>query len=191
MPNLYWTQALFDAAFANETTDDLAEGLTNLYFTIARARAVLNASPPISYNATTGSLSIPMASASASGYLSSLDWTTFHAGSSLSGVPTSRTISTTAPLSGGGDLTADRVLGIVNAAADGVTKGAAAFASLGFTDNGSGVISLRAPQQVYINAGSPNGVITVNTTLPCICLDTTNNVTWQKTDGLVTNTGWV
>jgi len=35
--NLYYTQARFDAAFANEDTDELTEGTSNLYFTTARA----------------------------------------------------------------------------------------------------------------------------------------------------------
>ena len=45
-----------------------------------------------------------------SGYLSSTDWSTFN-----NKVPTSRTISTTAPLQGGGDLSADRTLSITQA----------------------------------------------------------------------------
>ncbi len=57
------------------------------------------------------------------------------------GVPTSRTISTTSPLAGGGDLSANRTLSIANAAADGVTKGAAAFLAADF-NSASGVISL-------------------------------------------------
>jgi len=34
--NLYWTQTRFDTAFGNKTTDDLTEGSTNLYYTNAR-----------------------------------------------------------------------------------------------------------------------------------------------------------
>ena len=56
-------------------------------------------------------------------------------------VPTTRTISTTSPLSGGGDLSADRTLSIANALADGATKGAAAFTANDF-DSASGVISI-------------------------------------------------
>ena len=48
-----------------------------------------------------------LASTSASGYLSSTDWNTFN-----SKVETSRSISTTGPLSGGGDLSANRTLSI-------------------------------------------------------------------------------
>lgn len=57
------------------------------------------------------------------------------------GVPTSRTISTTTPLAGGGDLSANRTLSIADAVADGATKGAAAFTASDF-DSASGVISL-------------------------------------------------
>ena len=56
-------------------------------------------------------------------------------------VTNGRTISTTAPLTGGGDLTADRTLAIADAAADGSTKGAAAFTANDFNAT-SGVISI-------------------------------------------------
>lgn len=56
-------------------------------------------------------------------------------------VSTSRTISTTSPLTGGGDLSANRTFAINNAAADNSTKGAATFDSNYFDDNGSGLIS--------------------------------------------------
>lgn len=56
-------------------------------------------------------------------------------------VPQSRTISTTSPLSGGGDLSANRTLSIADAAADGTTKGAAAFTAADFNSS-SGVISI-------------------------------------------------
>lgn len=61
--------------------------------------------------------------------------------SGLGGVPTSRTISTTTPLSGGGDLSANRTLSIADAVADGVTKGAATFNANDF-NSATGVISL-------------------------------------------------
>lgn len=56
-------------------------------------------------------------------------------------VPTTRLINTTAPLAGGGDLSADRTLSIANALADGATKGAAAFTAADF-DAAAGVISI-------------------------------------------------
>ena len=61
--------------------------------------------------------------------------------SGLGGVATTRTISTTTPLSGGGDLSANRTLSIADAVADGTTKGAATFTASDF-NSASGVISL-------------------------------------------------
>jgi len=73
--NLYYTQARFNSAFAAKTTTDLAEG-TNLYYTDARARAAITGTSPISV--TAGVVSITQSSASANGYLSSTDWSTFN-----------------------------------------------------------------------------------------------------------------
>ena len=47
-------------------------------------------------------------------------------------ISSTRTINTTAPLAGGGDLSADRTLSIADAAADGTTKGAASFTTNDF-----------------------------------------------------------
>lgn len=59
----------------------------------------------------------------------------------LGGVPTTRIITTTSPLSGGGDLSADRTLSIADAVADGSTKGAASFTASDFNST-SGNISI-------------------------------------------------
>lgn len=59
------------------TTSDIAEG-TNLYYTNTRARNSMNATSPIVYNAGTGSFSIPNASGTVAGYLTSSDWTLFN-----------------------------------------------------------------------------------------------------------------
>lgn len=73
-------------------------------------------------------------------------------------VPNSRTISTTSPLSGGGDLSANRTLTIADAAADGTTKGAASFTANDFNAS-SGNISID-----YTNgqaaSGSTKGFLT-------------------------------
>ncbi len=81
-------------------------------------------------------IGITQSSGSADGYLSSTDWTTFN-----NKVATSRTLSTSSPLSGGGDLSANRTLSIADAAADGSTKGAAAFTAADF-NAASGVVSI-------------------------------------------------
>lgn len=57
-------------------------------------------------------------------------------------VRSTRRINTTSPLSGGGNLSADRTLSIANAQADGENKGAATFRSDHFDDDGLGAISL-------------------------------------------------
>jgi hypothetical protein len=56
-------------------------------------------------------------------------------------VQPARSISTTSPLAGGGDLSANRTLSIADAAADGTTKGAATFTASDFNST-SGVISI-------------------------------------------------
>jgi hypothetical protein len=65
-----------------------------------------------------------------------------------SAVQPARTISTSSPLSGGGDLSANRTISIQNAAADGTTKGAATFAVNDF-EAVNGLISID-----YTNAQS-------------------------------------
>ena len=60
------------------TTDSIPEGSSHLYFTSTRARSTVSASSPLSYNLSTGVFSIPAASSSTNGYLSSTDWSIFN-----------------------------------------------------------------------------------------------------------------
>jgi len=62
-------------------TDDIQElaSPTNRWFTDTRARAAVSASSPLAYNSGTGVFSIPAATSSQNGYLTSTDWTTFNA----------------------------------------------------------------------------------------------------------------
>lgn len=60
------------------STDALAEGSTNLYFTFDRARSASSATSPIFYNTATGIISSQPATSSQHGYLSSTDWSTFN-----------------------------------------------------------------------------------------------------------------
>jgi hypothetical protein len=60
------------------TTDDIDEGITNLYFTNARARLALSANTPLVYDDSTGTFSIQLATSGQNGYLSSIDWSTFN-----------------------------------------------------------------------------------------------------------------
>lgn len=94
--------------------------------------------PSWSSVSTAHTLNIPLASAAGvtAGLISKTDYDTFNGK-----VGPTRTISTTAPLAGGGDLSADRTLSIADAAADGTTKGAAAFTASDF-NSAAGVISI-------------------------------------------------
>jgi len=60
------------------TSENISEGATNLYFTTARARSAISASSPLSYNATSGTISMTTASAFNNGYLTANDFTTFN-----------------------------------------------------------------------------------------------------------------
>lgn len=71
--------------------------------------------------------------------------------------PLTRTISTTSPLSGGGDLSANRTLTIADAVADGTTKGAASFTASDFNSS-SGNISLDY-NNMQVGSGSVPGVL--------------------------------
>ena len=90
-------------------------------------------------NAVLGSgttIQVNQANAVQSGFLSNTDWSTFN-----NKVSTTRSISTTFPLQGGGTLAANRTLTIADAVADGTTKGAATFNPSDF-NSGSGLISI-------------------------------------------------
>lgn len=95
---------------------------------------------------TVHTFNLPTASATNRGALSSTDWSNFNGK-----VGPTRSISTTAPLAGGGDLSANRTLSIADAAADGTTKGAAAFTASDF-NSAAGVISID-----YANGQSASG----------------------------------
>ncbi|RZA03027.1 MAG: tail fiber domain-containing protein [Sphingobacteriaceae bacterium] len=60
------------------STDALAEGSSNLYFTFDRARSANSATSPIFYNPTSGVISSQPATSSQHGYLLSTDWSTFN-----------------------------------------------------------------------------------------------------------------
>jgi hypothetical protein len=60
------------------TTNDVAEGTTNKYFTDARVRNAISATAPLNFNTTSGVLSMTAASGSSDGYLSSADFTRFN-----------------------------------------------------------------------------------------------------------------
>ena len=92
--------------------------------------------------------------------VSPAQWKTASISTILGYTPVSptRTINTSSPLSGGGDLSADRTLSIADAAADGTTKGAATFTANDFNSS-AGLISID-----YTNgqaaSGSTKGFLT-------------------------------
>ena len=57
--NLYYTDARADARIAAADTGDLSEG-SNLYHTTARARAAISAGGDLSYNSSTGVMSVTL-----------------------------------------------------------------------------------------------------------------------------------
>lgn len=71
-------------------TDQITEGPGNKYFTDSRSRSALAASAPITYNASSGNISIDKANTIKDGYLSAADWNTFNnkqaAGNYLTGL---------------------------------------------------------------------------------------------------------
>lgn len=56
--NLYYTDARVDARIDNATTDNIDEGTTNKYFTESRARSSITSGSGISYNTSTGAISL-------------------------------------------------------------------------------------------------------------------------------------
>ena len=110
----------------------------------AKVRSLFSGTAPITYS--NGLIGISQATTSTNGYLNSTDWNTFN-----NKLSTTRTITTTSPLQGGGDLSANRTLSITDAAADGTTKGAATFTASDF-NAATGVISID-----YTNGQSASG----------------------------------
>lgn len=109
------------------------------------------------FDATAGVVSIDYtngqaASASVKGFLTSADWTTFNS----KGVGTVTSVTGTSPIASSGGATP--AISIVDAAADGTTKGAAAFTASDFNAT-SGVVSID-----YTNgqaaSGSTKGFLT-------------------------------
>ena len=56
--NQYFTATRFDARFSSKDTDDLAQGTTNKYFSDALARNALNAGTGLLYNSATGTFTL-------------------------------------------------------------------------------------------------------------------------------------
>jgi hypothetical protein len=103
------------------------------------------------FNASSGLISIDYAngqaaSGSTKGFLTSADWTTFN----NKGNGTVTSIATSSPITGG-TITGSGTIGIGDAKADSLTKGAATFKDSDFNDDGAGLISID-----YTNGQSAN-----------------------------------
>ncbi|MBM4254211.1 MAG: hypothetical protein FJ146_19775, partial [Deltaproteobacteria bacterium] len=91
-------------------TANVPESGSSEYFTTARARSSLTGTAPINYNFTTGVISMAAASASADGYLSSADWSTFTSKQNALGyTPVNKAGDT---LSGGLDMNGNRLTNV-------------------------------------------------------------------------------
>ena len=101
--NLYHTSARADARFdvkiAAADTDNLSEGSSNLYFTNARARSALSGGTGITYNSSTGAISL-----TDTGYVTGVT-----AGTLLDGGGTSGTVTLNVDLTELPDMTSDVV----------------------------------------------------------------------------------
>ncbi len=60
------------------TTDNIAEGSTNKYYSNTQARNAISATAPLTYDASTGVIALPVASTSQDGYITSVDWNSFN-----------------------------------------------------------------------------------------------------------------
>ncbi|HET7485831.1 MAG TPA: hypothetical protein VFJ64_10725 [Solirubrobacterales bacterium] len=104
-------------------------------------------------------LAISAASGVAAGSMSAADFTKL-AGLPSSAVPTTRTVGTTAPLTGGGDLSADRTLGISAATALAAGSLAAAdFAKLATVGAGNAICGVGYTQVVDLTTTGTYSII--------------------------------
>ena len=106
---------------------------------------------PVQFDNITGVISMDAANGTTDGYLTAADWTTFN-----NKVPATRTIAGTFPLNvtNGGTLAQNIAIGIGNAAADGATKGAAAFTASDFNAS-AGVVSIDYTNGQKANSTQP------------------------------------
>jgi hypothetical protein len=137
----WWWRVREVLADVTQSSAQNLESAGNQFFTNARARAAVNADPPITYSELSGEIGIAKSGPTADGYLSSIDWNTFNNKVSFTNALARAAISATAPvnysaatgiislttsgfaasslvltagsgLTGGGDLTASRSFAI-------------------------------------------------------------------------------
>ena len=123
-------------------TDDIQElaSPTNKWYTDTRSRAALSVSSPLVYNSGTGAFSIPAATTSVNGYLTSTDWTTFNAKqAALSGTGFVKISGTTISYDNSTYLTTSSAASTYLALAGGTMTGAIVGTTATFANSGSGI----------------------------------------------------
>jgi hypothetical protein len=160
---IYQTGAL-TVTLSPFTTTNLAEGV-HQYFTQSRARASISATSPLVYSSTTGIISITQSNSTTSGFLSSSDWNTFN-----NKVSSTRNVLTINSLTGGGDLSSDRTLQLVN---DSLAPGNNKL----YGTDGAGVRGWfdRYQSVSIVSANGLSGTVATPTTTPAITLSTSVN----------------
>lgn len=191
-PNFFSTvtTAIADAQSAAETfatnainaldTDDLEEGVTNLYFTDARARSAISAeaSGPVSYNSTSGEIDLVL------GSNSGLDIDTVNNGLQLSDVATntgtfgSSTEIPTITVDGKGritEVTTNNVATELAIAADTGTDTVNLLSDTLTVSGGDGIATTIAANSLTIDIDSTVATLSDVQTLTNKTIDTANN----------------
>lgn len=124
------------ATLGDYTSDQVTEGITNLYFTNARAQAALSVTTPLVYSS--GNITITQATTSTNGYLSSTDWSTFNSKGSGTVTNIAMTVPTFLAVTGTPITTGSGTFAITSA------SGLAANSVLATPDSTTGAVSVRA-----------------------------------------------
>jgi hypothetical protein len=157
-------------------TDDIQELVspTNKWFTDTRARAALSASSPLAYNSGTGVFSIPAATSSQNGYLTSTDWTTFNSKqAALSGTGFVKISGTTISYDNSTYLTTSAAASTYLALAGGTLTGALNGTSATFT--GDLTISSANPRLYFTDTDNNPDYFISNTDGTFTVYDVTNS----------------
>jgi hypothetical protein len=157
-------------------TDDIQElaSPTNRWFTDTRARAALSASSPLAYNSGTGVFSIPAATSSQDGYLTSADWTTFNAKqAALSGTGFVKISGTTISYDNSTYLTTSAAASTYLALAGGTLTGALNGTSATFT--GDLTLSATNPRLYFTDTDNNPDYFISNTDGTFTIYDVTNS----------------
>ena len=136
------------------TTDNIAEGSTNKYYSNTQVRNAIGVTAPLTYDASTGGIALPRASINQAGYLDYSDWIAFD-----SKMGTASATATFVPYTG---ATRAVDLGAYDLTVNGITAGRGAG---GFISNTAlGVEALMTNTTGLYNTALGNGALKVNTT---------------------------